>query len=224
MSSGSFVAQLFYGIDTGTFQAVIGTCTKVQARRCSSPELSLSLSSFSIISLTVFAFSDRSMKSFRCSLKTLAARLTRLVRIQCSSGVKHPVSVVVIGNLPTRVFTLRVYTLNRCIDSIHSENADRHVIALAFVSTDITDGFLDRQLHSTACCPGRRSGLRLPDRIHDLNILIYLNIGCSYNSLALELNISNFLLRWLRAVIADCKALQVHDDFCNVFFFTPGWS
>src|SRR5699024_8680188 len=46
--------------------------------------------------------------------------------------------------------------------------------------------------------------------------LIYLNIGCLYNTLALELNIRNLCFVCL-ACVADRKALQIHDDFRNVF-------
>lgn len=76
------------------------------------------------------------------------------------------------------------------------------------------------QLHVQLAVRAAVQGCDYLIRIHDLNILIYLNIGCSYNSLALELNIMQLLLRWLLLLLRDCKALQVHDDFCNVFFYS----
>lgn len=103
--SSEVLLQLFYGIPA-RFKAVIGTHGSSSSSMFISRTFSFSLSSFSIITSAVFAFSDRSMKSFRC--QTLAAR--RLPRpdpvflwcIQCQ--------FIVIGNLTyTGVLHFEVY-------------------------------------------------------------------------------------------------------------------
>ena len=143
-----------------------------------------------------------------------------LVRFQCTVSVYIQGQLIIIGNLAhTGILYSQVYSFYRRIDRIHSDHTDRHIVALSFVSADVTASFGDGQFHVQLAVG---TAVQCRDhliRIHDLNILIYLNVRCSDNTFTFELNICNLGLIGL-AVIADRKAFQVHNNFRHIFLDT----
>ena len=143
-----------------------------------------------------------------------------LVGIQSTFCIYIQRQLVKVSDLThTGILHCQVYTLNRRIDGVYRNHTDGHVFCLAFVRADIAASLCNRQLHIQLAV---RSAVQCGNdliRIHDLDILIYLDIGSSHNALTLEFNVSDFCLIGL-AVVADCKALQIHDDLGNVFFHT----
>ena len=111
-----------------------------------------------------------------------------------------------------------VDSLYRCVDGVDRDDTDFGVGRFVLVGADITSSFCDGQLNEqlgilAAQCSDHKI------RIHDLDVLIHLNIGSAHDSFSLTFNISSFRLIGLTD-IADGKALDVHDDFRHVFLNT----
>ena len=120
----------------------------------------------------------------------LSRKADSLIRSKRSIGVNIQSQLIVIGNLShTGVLDGHIDTLNRGVDGIYRDHADRKILALILVSAHIATALGDRQLHveatirtATQCCDDLI-------RVHDLDVRVSLNISSSDHALALMLNV-----------------------------------
>ena len=115
----------------------------------------------------------------------------------------------------TRILNCDVDSLYRCVDRIYRDNTDLSIRCLVLVRADVASALCDRKLDEqfsvlSAECSDHKV------RIHDLNVLVNLNIRSADNALALILDISILGLVRLAAVL-DSKTFDIHDDLSNIF-------
>ena len=149
--------------------------------------------------------------------ENLCRKAYRLIRTQCSICVDIQREFVVIGNLAdTGIFHGHIYTLNRSIDGIHSNNADRHILCFCLIRAHIAASLCYGKLHVELAVRSAVQCRYHLVRVYDFDILICLNIRTAYNTLALILDISSF--RFIRlTVIPDIEAFQIHDNLSDIF-------
>ena len=113
----------------------------------------------------------------------LRSEADSLIRIQCSIGIYIQCKFIEISNLTnTGILYDHVYTVNRCVDRINCDHADRHVVSLTFISTDVTTATGDRKLHSQSAVLASVKSSNDLIWIHDFDILICLDVSCCYNT------------------------------------------
>ena len=143
-----------------------------------------------------------------------------LFRAQCAAGPHIKRQLVEVRLLTyTCVLHVHIDAVNRCVNGVHCDHADRLIIGLAFICTDITAAFCDRHLHvQLAVCTVQ--GCDHLIRILNLNIRINLYIGRMNDAFTFVFDVGSFGFIRVR-IIADGKALQVHDDFGDILLH-PG--
>ena len=111
-----------------------------------------------------------------------------------------------------------VDSLYRRVDGIDRDDTNLGVGCFVLVGADITSSFCDGQLNEQLGVHAAQCGNHKV-RIHDLDVLIHLNIGSAHDPFSLTFNISSLGLVGLTG-ITDCKALDIHDDFRHIFLNT----
>ena len=142
-----------------------------------------------------------------------------LIRSQCCICVYVQRQLIVVGNLTyTGILNGEVDTLYRCVNCIDCDHTDRHIRCLTLVCADVSASLCDRKLHvELAVCTAIQMCNNLI-RIHDLDILIHLNVSCGYGTFAFKLDVCDLCLIRL-AVVFNRQRFDIHNNFCNVFFY-----
>ena len=149
--------------------------------------------------------------------ENLCCKADCLIRIKCSIGIDIQCKLVEVSYLTNSCILYdHVDSVYRCVDRIHCDHTDRHVIGFAFVCTDIATSLCNGKLHGQSAVFSTVQGCDHLIRVHDLNILICLDISCCNNTFALTLNVCGLRLI-VTAVILNGKRFQIHDDFGHIF-------
>ena len=154
------------------------------------------------------------------STQNLCCKADYLIRSQCSVCPDIHGQFIVIGYLTyTGILDFIVYTVNRCVDRIYCDHTDRHIICFTFIRTDIASALGDGQFHIQFAVCTAVQGCDNLIRIHDYDIGVCLDISSGDNAFAFILDVCNFRLICF-AVVLNSKGLDIHDDLCNVFFYS----
>ena len=149
--------------------------------------------------------------------ENLRCKADCLIRIKCSIGIYIQCKLVEVSYLTNSCILYdHVDSVYRCVDRIHCDHTDRHVIGFAFVCTDIATSLGNGKLHGQSAVFSTVQGCNHLIRVHDLNILICLDISCCNNTFALTLDVCGLRLI-VTAVILNGKRFQIHDDFGHIF-------
>ena len=146
----------------------------------------------------------------------LCSQTDCLIGSKCAVGVHIQCQLIIIGNLThTGILNRHIHSLHRCIDGINRNDTDRQIFALVLVSADIASALCDGELHVQTAVFSATESCNGKIRIHNLNVLIHLDIRCFHHTLALKLNISCLRLIGC-AVVLDRQTLDVHDNLSYI--------
>ena len=143
----------------------------------------------------------------------------RLVGCQSAVGCDIQRQLVEVCLLTdTSVLNRDVDSLYRSVNRVNRDDSDLGILVLVLVSADISSSLGDRKLNEQLRLLAGESGDNQIG-IHDVNILICLDIAGVYNAFSLILDVCGLGLVGLTGVL-DRQALDVHDDIRNIFFYT----
>ena len=141
------------------------------------------------------------------------------IRSQRSIGKHIHGQLIKISHLTdTRVLYRDIYPLYRGVNGIHCNDSDGKIIGFIPIRTHIASAVCNNELHIKLCisageCCNHQIG------IHDLQILIHLNIRGMYHTLSVKFNISRLRLV-VHRIVANGKTLDVHHNFRHILFYT----
>ena len=139
-----------------------------------------------------------------------------LVGGQRAVGIDIQSQFVIIGDLPdTGILHRHVDALNRRINRIHGDHANRKIFRLVPLGADIAAAARDRNFRVKLGIFSTAAGSDDMLRIHDFDVGIHLDIGRRHDALSLKLNVSDLRLVGV-TVVLDCQPFQVRNDFRHI--------
>ena len=112
--------------------------------------------------------------------------------IRCDSTICKYIKcqLIIICNLTnTSILNCKINSLNRCIYRINSDDINRCICFFILIRTNVASAVADGEFHLKSCIRATKI-CNYKIRIDDLDIAVYMNIGCSDNTVTSYIDIS----------------------------------